>query len=421
MAIAITQLPILENLWLYSFDDGTYSHAFLIPFISMYLYWLLFKSGELVFNQSIQKITLFAAIITAYMLWVSINAQFPTGYRISFILFITAVTTVIFKPSIKLVFPALFLFFLVPIWGAATTILQSISTYAATYLMSISGIPIFVEGNTISIPSGIFEIAGGCSGLRYLIVSLAISSLFTFLNIRKYSHALTFLFVAVVGALITNWLRITALIMIGHFTEMQSDLMQDHNSFGWYIYMPFMIWLFYFGQRFVAPIGGEKLKPSATKVNISSTFTAMLLITLISAPLRNLFIAPAANHNDCNVILSTLPVPQLIAPATSCIVASNNETLLKVDYVYSGKNIDGSVDNYLNSFTPFGWKIDKAYSGNESNVLLISRNSQKFKVIYSFSSNGKMTNNLTTLKKSKLVNSLFGSNETRLIWQAIPL
>lgn len=417
MAIAVTQLPILENLWRYSFDDGTYSHAFLIPFISMYLYWLLFKSGELIFNKRLQIVPLFAAMLTGYLLWVSMNAQFPTGFRVSFVLFITAVTTVIFKPSIKLVFPALFLIFLIPIWGAATNILQSISTYAVTYLMNLSGIPIFVEGNTISIPSGVFEIAGGCSGLRYLIVSLAISSLFTFLNIRKYSHALTFLFVAIVGALITNWLRITALIMIGHFTEMQSDLMHDHNSFGWYIYMPFMIWLFYFGQRFVAPAEGKK-NQHITRVNLKSAFAVILLITLISAPLRNLFATSTIRNNGCSIILSTLPIPQLDVPATSCLIDSNSKQSLKVEYVYNGDSIERSVDNYLNSFIPLGWQVEEAYSDKKTNVLLISRNQQKFRIIYSFSSGGNMTNNLTTLKKLKLVNSLLGANETRLVWQA---
>ena len=65
VAIALTQIPIIENIWLYSFDDGTYSHAYLIPFISMYIYWVLFVSGELKFNNKINYLTLFITIALA--------------------------------------------------------------------------------------------------------------------------------------------------------------------------------------------------------------------------------------------------------------------------------------------------------------------------------------------------------------------
>ena len=131
-----------------------------------------------------------------------------------------------------------------PGWGLLTAILQKVSTNAVTFLMSYSGIPTFVEGNFVTIPAGVFEIAGGCSGLRYLIVSLAISSLFSFLYIKNTKKALLFFTVAILGALITNWIRITALILIGEYTDMQSDLMTDHNVFGWYLYIPFMFLLF---------------------------------------------------------------------------------------------------------------------------------------------------------------------------------
>jgi exosortase len=203
------------------------------------------------FSEKLNPLCIVGAIIFAYALFTFSLAQFPFGYRVTLVLFITSIISVVFKPTVKVLFPSLFLIFLIPVWGALTSTLQNISTDAVTIIMGYTGIPTYVEGNIITIPPGVFEIAGGCSGLRYLLVSLAISSLFIFLNIKKASHGALFLCIAVLGALLTNWIRISALIIIGNYTDMESSLMADHNSFGWYLYIPFMILLFYFGQRFV--------------------------------------------------------------------------------------------------------------------------------------------------------------------------
>ena len=42
--VALFNAPIMATLWRYSLDDGTYSHAYLIPFIVLYLYYTLFDN-----------------------------------------------------------------------------------------------------------------------------------------------------------------------------------------------------------------------------------------------------------------------------------------------------------------------------------------------------------------------------------------
>ena len=46
LLIIFFNLPIIATLWQYSFDDGTYSHAYLIPFIVLYLYFTLYENNE---------------------------------------------------------------------------------------------------------------------------------------------------------------------------------------------------------------------------------------------------------------------------------------------------------------------------------------------------------------------------------------
>lgn len=416
LVIALTQLPILDNIWRYSFDDGTYSHAYLIPLISIYLYWILFQSGELVLNNKLSLPVLTVSVLITYLLWVSMNAQFPTGYRIGFVLFITSMTSLLFKPSIRLMFPALFLIFLIPIWGAATIILQNISTSAVTYMMNLTHIPIYVEGNLISIPVGVFEIAGGCSGLRYLIVSLAISSLFIFLNIRKYSHAFAFLSLAIIGALVVNWLRITLLILIGHYTDMQSSLMQDHNSFGWYLYIPFMVALFYFGRRYTRIEEDKTTTQRDYKVTPATIYAVLLAILVVSSQVRNVFNDQSSYTTNCDNLSPAIAQPELAVSPTSCHYTYTDGH--NITYKYAGDNIESAVDNYLNNFAPKNWKVIQRRQEQSVNILRVTQdNNNCKKITYSFTSGNKSTHSLVDLKKLKLINAFTGQSETALLWK----
>src|SRR5690606_37908570 len=51
---------------------------------------------------------------------------------------------------------------------------------------------------------------------------------------------------AVLLALLTNWLRIFLLVVIGYQTEMKSSLMEDHEFFGWVLFALVMLPAIYY-------------------------------------------------------------------------------------------------------------------------------------------------------------------------------
>ena len=418
MAVFITQPAIIQNIWHYSFDDGTYSHAFLIPIIIIYLYGVLFKEHQLIINEKINYLILLITLILAFFLTLASLIQIPIGFRLALPLFITALIATVFKPTFKVLFPSLFLVFLLPIWGVLTLFLQKLSTVTVSYIMGLSGIPIYVEGNLISIPAGVFEIADGCSGLRYLIVSLAISSLFVFLNIRKKSYALTFIFIAILGALITNWIRITALIVIGHLTNMESELMQDHNSFGWYLYVPFMISLFYFGQKFVDESVGMKAHiPQKDRTSWSSSLSiSLVVILLFSQGSRTLLIDQKNEQSKlCEQPPTNVPLPTMYNYTSLCVTEETD--YLEINYLYDGASIEGSLHFYMNSFTPENWKIEHSDEVAGWNSLTMSKNSLKYKVEYRFRVGAQNLTRKSELKKVRLSEVLRGNYSSSLIWR----
>ncbi|MFT6734146.1 MAG: exosortase A [Polaribacter sp.] len=422
--IAALQLPIIFNIWQYSFDDGTYSHAFLIPVISVYLYFVLWEENNLIFREKLNHIAVGCLFISCYLLYVFTIAQFSTGYRIALILIISSSTAVIFRCTFKMLFPALFLIFLIPVWGSLTQTLQSLSTLAVTQLMALTAIPVFVEENFITIPEGVFEIAGGCSGLRYLIVSLAISSLYIFLNIKNNKHALLFLFFAIFGALFANWIRITLLILIGHYTNMESELMTDHNSFGWYIYIPYMMALFYFGQRLIdnsdTKEGITIIPPSLTKLSYQPLMSCLLLLVISSTYSKDLLLTSTKKIVSESCITKDTDSPQPTIHNYLKVCTVNNNRGQMTSYFFNAINLNNKADFYLNEFIPREWTLLKQEDLKTVQVNTLIKGNKYYLVSYSFISNGQFVSTPSAHKKVKLVNALKLTGNSSLEWQTTP-
>lgn len=421
IVLACAQFDIVANIWHFSFDDGTYSHAYLIPFISAYLYYELFKEGALTLTEKINYFAVILTLLLAFILVLFTIAQFTTGYRLFFILFYTSLISLVLKPSFKVIFPSLFLVFLLPIWGILTPYLQALSTSAVTSIMQLTGIPTFVEGNFISIPAGVFEIAGGCSGLRYLLVSLSVSSLFIFLNIKNAKDGMVFFTVAVLGALITNWLRITLLILIGHYTEMESELMNDHNAFGWYLYIPFLVFLFYFGQRYITNPSQKQALIHSQKLPVKSVILVLVIIVISSRTLINSAVIKNTKTTDSSCITNTagLPLPQIFSVYDLCI--ERNSTSATLMYSFKGSELGESADFYLNKFVPKNATNITSTIEGEWSVLSFTHEKKQRIVKYQFQSGSAKAASTASLKKAKILSAFSGIQETKLIWKVITL
>ena len=152
-----------------------------------------------------------------------------------------------------LLFPVGFFVFSLPIWGALVGPLQSLTTKAVGVLALVSGLPAYIEGNRVTIASGVFEIAGGCSGLHYFVVGLAVGALNG--ELGREPLARRALLVAIMGALalVSNWIRVYTVIVAGHLTDMQHYLVRvDHYWFGWGLFALALLLFIWIANRLPA-------------------------------------------------------------------------------------------------------------------------------------------------------------------------
>ncbi len=142
----------------------------------------------------------------------------------------------------RMVWPVLFLYFAIPVWGVLNAPLQDLTTRIAQSLVNAVGVPVYVEGNFVHLAAGTFEIASGCSGLNYFIAALTLAAVYCTLFLGNWRSWATLMLVAAAAGLVANWLRVASLIVIGHVTKMQHYLIRvDHLYYGWVLFLLTMV------------------------------------------------------------------------------------------------------------------------------------------------------------------------------------
>tara|TARA_B110000211_G_scaffold164576_1_gene185784 strand:- start:19774 stop:21168 length:1395 start_codon:yes stop_codon:yes gene_type:complete len=416
LTVLLLNIPILVTLWRHSFDDGTYSHAYLIPFISLYLFHELQSSGRLIFRNKLSVPATILLVSSCMALFITSNAQISLGYWCSLLAVLITSINMLFKFNKHIAFPSVYLVFILPIWGSLTTLLQSISVKAVTFIMSFTGIPTFVEGNYVTIPAGVFEIADGCSGLRYLIVSLAISSLFCFLYIKTPRKVAIFFSLAILGALITNWIRITALILIGEYTNMESSLMEDHNTFGWYLFIPFMITLFWWGNKLADSDVVTKLNSNSVPNKPKRQLVGILFLTLVlsSTGVKSFLYLPKSITIAQAKPAEIMPIIQLYSSVKRKELSTNNNVYLVFNF--NANDLDEKPSYFANDILPKGHTAISKETQNAWSITFARSYQNKAVILHKYEIDHGTYTNLTAFKLARLKKAILNINNTKLHW-----
>jgi len=135
-----------------------------------------------------------------------------------------------------LIFPVLFFVFALPSWSELSVPLQDLTVQVMRVVLAVTGPAAFVSGDLIHIPNGTFEIEGGCSGLHFILVGLAVAALHGELRHDRWKTRVAHLALMAGLALLANWIRVYVIIEAGYLTDMHSPLLRNHYWFGWGVF-----------------------------------------------------------------------------------------------------------------------------------------------------------------------------------------
>lgn len=242
--------PTLISMELVWRGSETYMHCYFIPAISLWLIWPLRQQiNTQQFGSYFGLIALFASL-TIWLVGFAadVNLIAHTG-AISCL--ISILWCWLGNANFKLLrFPLLYLFFMVPFGEEANAPLQFVTAEMAVWLLQMSGIPVLHEGLYLTTPVGAFEVAEACSGVRFLIVALALACLFCHLNYRSWIKKLVFIAVLILFSIIANSFRAFFLIYLGESTNMAYGFGADHYFYGWVFFAVVILASFQIGARF---------------------------------------------------------------------------------------------------------------------------------------------------------------------------
>jgi EpsI family protein len=148
-----------------------------------------------------------------------------------------------------LLMPLVFLFFAVPMGDSLIPWLQDFSARFAIELLDLTRVPALLEGRFITIPSGKWEVAEACSGIRYLLATVTVGFVYAAITYRKWRRRLAFLVASVLIPLLANGLRIYGIILTDYLGGTRLARSADHIFAGWLFLSIITVLLFAVGRR----------------------------------------------------------------------------------------------------------------------------------------------------------------------------
>ena len=157
-----------------------------------------------------------------------------------------------------ILFPCLFLFFLVPMGEYLIAPLQRFTTHFISTGLTLLGIPHYTEVNLIQLSNGDYEVAEACAGLRFLIATVAVGVLFAHLTYRKWYKIILFLAATLVIPSVANGFRALGIVLLGYWSNNRIAHGVDHIIYGWGFLVVILMAMMLIGARYADPIAREQ-------------------------------------------------------------------------------------------------------------------------------------------------------------------
>lgn len=236
-SFVLAYFPVWKRLVITWYGSDQYSHGFFIIPITLYIIWQ--KKGILAKTPIRPSWWGLALVIFSLLLYLLAHfAEIITVASFSMVLLLAGVIIYLYGVLVfkELLFPLVFLLFMIPIPGqiysSLTIPLQLFVSEVSVWITSTIGIPIFREGNVLHLPDRTMQVVQACSGLRSMVSLLTLSAIFGYLTLKSNSLRLILFLTGIPIAIFVNIIRVSLMVLAFHYFNY--DLTKDsvHTIFG---------------------------------------------------------------------------------------------------------------------------------------------------------------------------------------------
>jgi len=231
---SVVMFDALASIFRVAATSNTYGHIFVVPAVVAWLIWTRSKALIEIRPRPMPSASL-ALIVSAAAWLVGSAADIQLIQQAAYVLTlqILVVVTVGLGGLKALLFPTFFLTFLVPFGEEFILQLQQITANFIVRGLAVLGVPVYNDGVYLQTPSGNFEVAEACSGIRFMVSTLALGCLFAALFFKSPVRRFSVIILSLVIPIVANGLRALGIVYIAHVTDNAVAVSVDHVIYGW--------------------------------------------------------------------------------------------------------------------------------------------------------------------------------------------
>jgi exosortase A len=270
----------MVDVWSHS---RTFAHGFLVLPACLYLIWC-YRGRLSSVRPTPSGWGLLALMLTGSGWFVTYQMDVRVGQQLAVIAMFPGLMWTILGTQVvrTLAVPLGFLIFALPIGTAMEPWLQDVTATFIVGGLRLIGIPVNVEGYVVTIPSGTWEVARDCAGLRYILPGLALGYLYAAITYRHWAQRLRFLLLCLSLLIVANGFRAYAIIVAGHLGIAEGT---DHRVFSYTIYGVTILALFWLGSQWKESGPRERPIEKAWAADNMPGLSQIVLAALVSTSL----------------------------------------------------------------------------------------------------------------------------------------
>jgi exosortase A len=306
------------------YESSTFNHGFLILPICGYLIWI--RRGRLACLAPGTNLWGLAGLAAGALAWLfgqAMGAMVVQQFALVAMIQALCFTVLGWRATVALGFPLAYLYFAVPFGAFLVRPLQDVTAAFVVRGLQLTGVPVFLDGLLISIPTGNFEVAEACAGVRFLIATMAVGVLFAHLFYRAWWRRVLFIAMAAAVPIVANGFRAYGIVMIAYLSDHRLAVDVDHLIYGW-IFLAFVTFLVLLLGMWFRETGGHAVPAESPTGAVPATDPAASVGRLVTAGLAAILVAAAApayaayvEGRPAATLATPLPVPEVRAPWVS--------------------------------------------------------------------------------------------------------
>lgn len=268
----------------------TFAHAFLVPPISLWLIWRQRHAlATLTPRPSGWVLLLVALSGFGWLLGELAVVNAVTMFSLVALLVLSVPALLGPRVAQAMAFPLAYLFFAVPVGEFIMPQMMEWTAEFTIRALELTGIPVYREGLHFVIPSGSWSVVEACSGVRYLIASVVVGTLYAYLTYRSLARRLAFIAVSLVVPIVANWLRAYMIVMLGHLSGNRLAVGVDHLIYGWVFFGVVILLIFMIGARWaehpdaLATVDGLRPDSPSAPASVARTWLVVVLLAAVTA------------------------------------------------------------------------------------------------------------------------------------------